>query len=174
MFIAEENVTLSNKNRIGQGKYSTAYISKNDVYILSDDAAKEALVFFVGRRKHLPSIKRLGYNVNVKGQSLYKMPFYHKVVKSQHPKAWAQYKEMESLIGKCHMRYNFDPNKCIEVFKRKNEILSKAFRESVVELIKAMMNYTDSIILEISPRNMRVNSRGELILLDIIADRNTL
>lgn len=167
-------------NKIGKGMFSIAYRDTSNktrarkVYIVSDDPAKECIALFCNtRKKHIPSIKRL--ECEKEGKAIYEMPYYFPIRASLHPVAWKQYRELEhifdvewSLVSKHD--YGFRVMKAVN----KSKTLPKALKEAVVNMIENMYNYTDKMFLEISPRNIKVDSRGNLILLDIMGCINKL
>ena len=164
---------LKGSKRIGRGAFTTAYRKGNVVYAVSRDSAKECISLFCGGT-HIPKVERLEYDE----KSLYKMPLYRKVNKQQFPKAWQDYQ----TIRKFFIKYYNAPYKSFNYkeFTELTENLSedktirKPLKESIIQLIESMFNYTDRVGFEISPRNIAVDSRKRLVLLDVIYNPSDL
>jgi hypothetical protein len=153
---------INRRNRIGKGAFSTAYRKGNRVIIKSKDPAKECIALFCRNMRYLPAITRL--DVLDDGTAIYVMPYYEKLSKQKHPKAWYQYKIIKNI---------FDSNNYSDTILQKiqGSRLTKGLKENITYLVNMMRNYTYLIGLEISPRNVRVTKKGQLILLDIVFDR---
>lgn len=168
-----EGIKLNSSNLIGKGSFTKAYRNKNTVYVVSHCPAKEAIALFCTSSKHLPAIERLEYSIDDKGNSVYKMPYYAKINKALHPKAWKHYQAIKRVV---HAKWNnskMDVCLWIEVFEE-DKTIPKKLRNDIIAVLDAMTNYTLNVGVEISPRNIGVDRRGNLVLLDIVFSRDVL
>lgn len=165
---------LKGTTQIGKGAFTTAYRKGNKVYVVSTDQAKEAIALFC-KGSHIPKVERLEYGE----KSLYVMPLYRKVTKAQHPKAWADYRSIHNFLTSLGSGYGFYITRAdnMELFFTKLsecKAIRKPLRDQIAELIETMFNYTDAVGIEISPRNIAVDGRGRLVLLDIVYNPHKL
>ena len=166
--------------KIGKGAFTTAYRKGNTVYAVSRDSSKECIALFC-KGKHIPKIERLKYNE----YSLYKMPFYKKCTKKDTPESWEQYKQIRKMLDKwselTRMLALSGITKVLQqdvskfnTFVHSHKTIKLSLRKAIVQMVENYFNYVDAVYLEISPRNIAVNSRGTLVLLDIMYDKELL
>lgn len=172
MYCTELNTVLNKKNFLGKGLFSKAYRVGDEVIIVTLDPAKECLALFTVENIHLPELTTLE---DIGEKRAYKM-LYYEALTAQHKEAWEQYKLLKKVIDT--VRYNHPGKyKCYEVYRElvnTCEGLKESIKEAVNSLLDGMANYTENVFIEVSPRNLKVNENGELILLDIIGDTNLL
>lgn len=171
-YCREFNVTLNKSNFLGKGMFSKAYKVGEKVIVLTEDPAKECLFMFCQfNNKHLPKLEILD---SINGKQAYSMPFYYPL-KASNKKAWSQYKAIKDIIDTMPY-YKKEKHVCFESYEQafQESTLDKELKEGLISLVSNMANYTDCIFLEISPRNAKVDSEGNLILLDIIGDTKSL
>jgi hypothetical protein len=171
-YCAEKNLCLNKHNFLGKGLWSKVYrVSEDEVIILSSDPAKECLAIFCQDVKYLPKLTCLE---NVNDVACYLSPFYYPL-KASNKKAWGQYKAVKQCLEAVSFQER-EKYKCFEGFKNALYCLDidPEIIEAINTLLDNMANYTDHVFLELSPRNVKVDGNGELILLDIIGDTNEL
>jgi len=166
--------------KIGKGAFTTAYRKGNTVYAVSRDSAKECIAL-VCKGRHIPRIEILEYNKH----SLYKMPFYKKCTKKDTPEAWEQYRQISKMFDEWNeltgMPFLRGTAKVVHrnvskfnTFVHSHKTIKLSLRKAVVQMVENYFNYVNKVHLEISPRNIAVNSRGSLVLLDIMFDASSL
>ena len=172
-YCAEHGVYLDKKNFLNKGAFSKAYKINEKVVIRSSDIAKECLAMFCQdeRNKHIPKTSCLD---DINNFSVYEMPFYNPL-KASSKLAWSHYKELKKTLDEmpydeCIQYACF--NNYIKRFKACN--VPEELKQALIILISEMMNYSDNIFVEFSPRNLKVDNEGNLILLDIIGDSKSL
>jgi hypothetical protein len=167
-YCLEYQVKLGKENFLSSGMFTKAYRLGEKVILLSRDNAKECLAIFcqVGN-KHIPICERLE---DINGENAFEMPFYNPL-KAENKIAWYQYKQVKKAIDSMPWE-DRQKYKCFEGYKKafENCDIPETLKEALDILVSEMQNYTDHIFLEISPRNAKVDSEGNLILLDIIGD----
>jgi len=110
--------------------------------------------------------------------NIYRMKYFPRVksLKSRlKPLQWALYKELRGIMDRTgYFRDNWDRiNNYRKLFLEMGENLNKSFPgggiygEIMNNAIDSLLNYGSSIRFEISPRNISVDSEGNLILLDV-------
>lgn len=160
---------LRGTKKIGRGCFTTAYRKGNKVYAVSRDVAKEGITIFNVTGRHIPKIERLACDV----KSLYVMPYYRRCTKREFPKAWNDYQIIKRALLNWYrgdaigMYGSKQVNQFIDFITTQKQI-KKSLRDDIISLVEMMMNYTDRVGFEISPRNIAVNSRGSLVLLDVV------
>ncbi len=172
MYCTEYRVKLDKKNFLGKGIFTQAYRIGEWVVLTTEDMAKECIATFcqIGNR-HIPALKRLE---NIGDKQAYEMPYYRPLL-AQNMVAWSQMKTIDKLM----VSVPFEGRKkyiCFESYidAFKNSSLPEELKEALCTIVESMMNYSEHIFLEISPRNAKVDGNGDLILLDIIGDSGQL
>lgn len=155
---------------LGKGMFCQAWQNKNDVYLIVDsvnDPSKEILCSIYkeeGKVKHLPGCQRID---TYGDKYVYLMPYYRNIT-AKDKEAWKQYRELknfrESISSFAH-KCQHDVN--LEVLKF---IPKSPIRNALELLLNWSTNYGDQIGWEFSPRNLGVDSRGNLILRDVMFD----
>lgn len=158
--------------RIGKGRFSTAWRSGETVYLKTSDAdySKEIMSVLAEdspRNRHLPECKFLSHD---DGQfKWYVMPFY-KPLTAKNKQAWDDFKAL-SKVSEEHNSYKAEAADIRQNFQ--DEVLASNFsqeiKDAVVQLCDAAANYGDYSI-EIARRNCAVDTDGNLILLDPLFD----
>lgn len=181
----EHGVTIR-AEKFGKGMFTTAYRDGQDVYLLSiEDNCKEAYHHYANatHSKHLPAIEWLGaYDVKTprgeKRVTVYKQPYYHALSSKAYPVAWSQFRTLEKLWhdaqGSVSTRNDWYYSDVLSNFNERVEAstLPDELKEAVDHLQVAASTYGQSIAMEISKRNCRVDDEGRLILLDMLFDSN--
>ena len=156
----QENLTY-----IGKGLFSTAYLKEDQKTVLVKSCCpiKEAIALgFFPESKLFPRIKRIDYDE----YSTYELPYYSKsgylknVTYEPHRKL---YKELRNLFEDIRIQpydYGLLRNKLYE------HISSKHFRTIMIDALDGCTNYGSDIGFEFTPRNLKVDSKGRLVLLD--------
>jgi len=189
--------------KIGKGAFSTAYITTSGrhrkVYVITQqedagDYSKEIIshINSYTRSPYIPKIEYVGCLND--GSCVYRMPKYEAPLrKSGHPKAWAQYRtlkkcweEAEENVRKVYRkRYGFwkaGYHLRFAGHEVMNEVIDCAKRAKVsrgliraLELLKSeSSNYGAGYSFEFSPRNLATSGKDQLILLDVIFDRESI
>jgi hypothetical protein len=172
--------------RIASGAFSKVYRGDDGLIyacnIITDsrelESSKEAIALFVSKGKHIPNITyhgdvyipRLGYCY------VYSMPEYSPLsgeAKNQAKllnRLWKEFlADNYSLMIKIS-GYEFS-HKVIEFFRGK---IDECLRESIIDIVDATASYGDSYRLEFPLQNLKQDSKGNLILLDIIFNHKAL
>lgn len=174
--------------KIGQGDACTAYLGQDGfVYLLCNidyDPSKEAISMFCSEMPHIPKFEKMwGFEKILKRHGkytpheVYKSPFYYDLPKGSEVKRLVRKlnKFQNDSIGLFLKEYStFHPNNftyrlegILEAF-RKDGGVPETIIEAVQEIGYAGMNYNSFVNMEFSPRNVKVNEKGEIILLDIL------
>lgn len=181
-----EHGVVIRAEKFGKGKFTTAYRDGQDVYLLSiEDVCKEAYHHYANatHSKHLPAIEWLdAYDVQTphgeRRVTIYKQPFYHALSAKAYPVAWSQFRVLEKFWYAALA--SSSPSKAwyySDVLSNFNDrveasTLPDELKEAVDHLQVAASTYGQSIAMEISKRNCRVDDEGRLILLDMLFDSN--
>ncbi len=172
MYCTEYQVKLDKENFLGKGLFTQAYRVGERVVLTTEDMAKECIATFcqIGN-KHIPALRRLD---NIGDKQAYTMPYYRPLL-AQNKVAWSQMKSIDKIM----QSVPFEGRKkyiCFENFLDafKKSTLPEELKEALHTIVESMMNYSEHIFLEISPRNAKVDGNGNLILLDIIGDSEQL
>ena len=146
--------------KLGQGMFTKAYTDKQteNVYLVTCDPMKEVYTFVQGT--HLPIMDKIGY---IGSQEVYKSVLYLPLTK-ENKSAWEQMKEIKRLLAK------IGPTSVIKIEDESIEglLIPEEMKQNLINLFGWALNYDQDVMLEISPRNLKVGSDGNLILLDII------
>lgn len=165
---------------IGKGKF-TEFIQKGNRYFLvTSDPLKEIYMNSdeSGQYKHFQNLKYVNVDedrqINKDWVNVYETRKYEEIKANEHPKAWKQMKEIKKIIfdSTAVRGMNYDAPTTLNNFVEniENSKLPTEMKEEIVEVTSDAMNYGE-VGLEISPRNVRVDKNGNLILLDIFFDR---
>ena len=171
--------------RIGKGVFATVYREiggQQRVFSLVAEGVhdKEILATTYAddpSNPHLPRVTR--YGTLTDGRSIYEMPFYGVPFRSTNANASAR--AAFSVLRRCIHRDagGGSDERGYEVATRKMECIEKAAAQlppRLVEAIRALhdnsTNYGDQYDLEISPRNVATDAQGNLVLLDVLFDRD--
>lgn len=158
--------------QIGRGEFSKVYEIPSDseyVYIIAKDWAKEMLCdSWVSDNPHLPEIEKLG---DVGDSYLYKMRRYSKLTK-QHTQAWQDYLKLRR-IGKRYDFWQYMSRGSMDYYKYcydlvNDERLPETIKDALENLLDYATNYDYNMMLEFTPRNLSVDSKGNLILRDVL------
>jgi len=164
------------KNPIGKGRFTKVYNHEDSalVYVVSSCVFKECNAFGwlpegLGYA-YFPTIERIAWAIDDKGNSLYTMQKYPKLTspkKQLNSMAYATYKTLRDVfhafIG---IQKIWDKQKKLESLT-----LDIALKNFLVEVLDATTNHSDSACFEISPRNVSYDDEGNLVLLDVIFKR---
>jgi hypothetical protein len=181
-----DGVVIDRATRFGRGRFTTAYRSGNTVYTLvRGDYTKEAVWLYAGKSIHIPQTEQIGsYEVRpVKGEAydmyVYRMPYYDKLTATS-KEAWAQFKVLAKLWDQAYRtaiaKYPKVPSWCYgEVLQVLNCLVQESelpdsLKEAFESVADAGASYGAEIGVEILRRNLKVDSSGNLILLDILFD----
>lgn len=167
---------------LGKWTWTTFYENEWVYYIRTRDYTKELYDVSNWFRRNYSDFK---YFQNLKfieidnqWRKIYSTIFYEPL-KASHTVAWSQYKALkENLqeVDKWQQSWNTNNSidKCwqfIALIKEDQRIPTDMVNE--IELhVEAICNYTSVPCIEISPRNLKVQENGELMLLDIFFDIN--
>lgn len=175
--------------RIGKGAFSVAMASvspnpktgERDVYLFSDDETSDKELMAMAydadpRNPHLPKVEKLGHTHD---KTVYVMPLYR-----------APFRKADSLAGwkdfvaikKCwetarrtqgHKASGYDINFATVACARDAGV-RKAMVDALENLMDTAANYGSEYTFEFAPRNLATDARGNLILLDVLYDREAL
>jgi hypothetical protein len=161
---------------IGRGSFATCYRVGDSVISfvkVSDnfdrsDYSKEIISLIDSDNVHIPQIEKLGYSEDY-NYMIFKCPFYSPL-KADNVKAWRQYKKLKdawesSFSLYCNESTNYDANE--RVINSLPDTMRKV-KDALHLINMSSSNYSLNYRLEFPKRNLKVDSFGNLILLDVI------
>jgi hypothetical protein len=150
---------------IGRGLFATAWRHGETVYLLvKEDYSKEAIALFADHSLlHVPTVSR---HADIGEFSVYSMPYYRKVTKSQTPRAYKQWRALCSVIP-----YSVQgPNEVQRAIDKLRSMNQDTLADAVQNLSDAFANYDhDGMIFETQKVNVSADSNGDLVLRDCLA-----
>lgn len=162
---------------LGAGAFAKVYEYENSVYAIVNhgqkhsDYSKEAVANFASGL-NVPEIEVLGHTDSA---IIYKMPLYQPLTTKNY-KAWDNFRMLlkcwNQTSGKV-FRSGLDFNYSF-LDRVKESALDEEIKESVESIISAGSNYGDNYRIEICKRNLAVDDKGNLILLDILFNADAL
>jgi len=165
---------------LGKGFFTAAWKDGESVVLISSDPLKEALALFADQSlPHVPKIERLECDRR-DGSQAYRMPLYTRLSAAKHKDAWKIYKALEKAWTAVAYKPPYDSRLAIDKSEKilDDLIVSGAVPVSVTDALREMLdaasNYGQGIALEFAPRNLAVDSNGQLILLDVMFDAERL
>jgi hypothetical protein len=189
MVLADRGKTLLTRSlgpvpikQIGKGMFSTIHRDLNDpsrVFAFVSEGAYEKEILADAHRSlpknpHIPAVERFGTLTD--GRMVYAMPFYVAPYRKDNAKAsdHAAFNKIRACISKTYARPKQRPYQTTE---RMVECVEQAgvpdaILEAVQELRDASANYGDSFGMEFSPRNVATDADGNLVLLDLLYDKD--
>jgi len=169
---------IRNAKKIGKGRFATVYSSGLFVCaFVKDCQMKEAISLWGDQENpHVPKIKKLGEGKN--DTMVYQMPVYHKLTASNKT-AWSQYKELQNIWSQVCQQSTRRTQGMIDSqhfcdLVDDSKVLTDDLKEAFRNIVDCGLNYGDTICVEIAPRNLMVDDKGNLILLDILFDSKLL
>lgn len=177
--------------KIGQGMFAAVYretMGKQRVFSIVDEGVfdKEiAAMVYEGdsRNPHLPRVERFGMLTD--GRTVFTMPFYTAPyrVANANPASRAAFTALRKCIGsiypKIDARTGRSAERGYEVAARKLACIEEAGAKIPPKLVDAIrglhemsMNYDDQYDFEFSPRNVATDDQGNLVLLDVLFNRD--
>lgn len=176
--------------KIGKGTFSTVYReidgARRVFSVVAENVSDEEIAQMAHgsdpNNPHLPRVDRIGTLTD--GRSIYEMPFYHTPFRAARANtaSRAAYSALQKCInsvmpeyrvGREERGYNIALRKieCIEMTSAKIPI---RLVDAVRGLFENSTNYSDQYDFEFSPRNTATDDEGNLVLLDVICDRDQL
>ena len=175
--------------RIGKGAFSVAMASldvnprtgERDVFLFSDDDTSDKELLSMAhdadeRNPHIPKVEKLGYTHD---KTVYVMPLYKSPLrKGDDPKGWKDYLAVKKCLDTAirslgHEASGYDIN-----FATLECAREAGVRQSVADALETLVdtaaNYGDAYQFEFSPRNLATDARGNLVLLDVLFDKEAL
>ena len=175
--------------RIGKGAFSVAMATvepdrktgEHRVFLFANDDTydKEILANTHdddSRNPHIPKVEKFG---STHDQTVYEMPLYNAPLRKAHdPKGWKDY----AAVKKCHDKARRDLGRKSSEYDINYATVECAreagVRESVVDALETLMsaaaNYSSEYAFEFAPRNLATDAKGNLILLDVLYDKEAL
>lgn len=168
--------------KIGQGMFATVYrdLSNSDrVFAFVSEGAYEKEILSDAHRSlpknpHIPAVERFGTLMD--GRMVYAMPFYAAPYRKGNakPADHEAFNKIKKCVSSLYSRHRQTP---YELMSRKVECIEEAgvpasILEAISELRDASSNYGDTFDMEFSPRNVATDADGNLILLDLLYDRD--
>lgn len=151
---------------LGKGLFTTAYRYGDTVYLLTnEDYSKEAIALFADQSlTHVPKIRR---HEDWKHYQVYSMPFYQRLTKKDHPKAYVQYESLNTWgVAGAFSCY---------AWLSGHTGLSDTLKAALQSLLDAFSNYeSDNLCLEFNKVNLGVDSNGDLVLRDVLFSRGAV
>jgi len=178
--------------KIGQGMFAKAYATtkgKPRVFLeIADDAgdySKEMLSSISNdtRSKYLPKTTKIGVTPT---STIYEQPLYKAPLrKADSAKAWKEYRTLEkcwqealrTIQGRGRGRYWIYDGYDLQHLVRecaKSKKLSPALIRALELLTEETPNYGTTYSFEFAPRNLATDAKGNLILLDVLFDLETV
>ena len=175
--------------QIGKGAFSVALVEENvasgerpRVFLLSSDDVydKELLAMahdVAPANPHLPEVERFGYTQD---KAVFVMPLYRAPLrKTDSPEGWRDYLMLKKCRDKIYgpsvgarksgYEVNEDVYACAEAAGVRPSVL-----DALRVLIDTAANYGAEYVFEFSPRNLATDEAGNLVLLDVLYDRERL
>lgn len=128
------------------------------------------------RNPHIPKVEKLGYTHD---KTVYVMPLYKSPLrKGDDPKGWKDYLAVKKCLDTAirslgHKASGYDIN-----FATLECAREAGVRQSVADALETLVdtaaNYGDAYQFEFSPRNLATDARGNLVLLDVLFDKEAL
>lgn len=175
--------------QIGKGRFTTAFYSPRTekVYLfLKDgedgDASKEILSHLHSTNKHIPQTEF--FDTTPDGR-IYTQPLYRPLTAANQV-AWKQFKQLQKAYEEIAIKFNRDMSvftrnsrewlyRCNETMQTLIDLVEDSdLREALETLLYATQNYGGSWMFEFAKRNLAVDEKGNLILLDAIFNREIL
>jgi len=164
-----------NAQFLGRGMFATCYQVDDKVYSFLKypdrgevDYSKDAIYEWADSdNRHIPDFRRMGY-VSNDTQILYTSSLYESLT-SKHVNAWNDYKIINRVWRdsfNLHDRFEYDFNQ--RVIDNLHGLVSVELIEGLQSINDACRNYGDYYRFEFPKRNLKVDSNGNLILLDVI------
>jgi len=168
---------------IGAGSFAKCYTDGESVYsfvkhgLKYTDYSKEGIALWANKENpYIPNYESLG-DFNDGEGNLYKSPLYSPLT-AKNRDAWNEYKLLKSItLNWTEIKSCYSPadqnEKLIDKFENSgkfNPILIEALRD----INNSLRNYGDSYCFEFPKCNLKVDSSGHLILLDVIFNRDAL
>lgn len=168
---------------LGKGAFATCYhVNESVVYSFvkngrESDYSKEAISLFCNQNNpYIPKIDKLGIYGNDTG-ILYSMPYYHPL-KAQHKDAWHEFKTLKLIHEQTKGEYIHNN---LNGYEFNNAFIANLRGHVSDDLLDALININDSCAdyglyyrFEFATRNLKVDSSGHLILLDVIFNAEAL
>jgi len=172
---------------LGKGSFCTCYVWQpvlEDIWVISflrignkeSDYSKEAIALYCDN-SFIPQIENLGYSKDERFM-VFKSPFYAKLEK-KFTEAWLQAKMLKKAYDE--IVYTSDNRKLtgyeinLKIIDRLTEMnLNERLLDALIELNDSLCNYDDSYRFEFPTRNLKVDEKGNLILLDVIFNSKAL
>jgi hypothetical protein len=150
--------------KLGQGMFTKAYKVLSEVYLLTCDPMKEIYTIITGT--HLPVTEKIGYQGE---KEVYRSVLYQPLTK-EHTAAWGHFRELKRLLGDSRGTYV----RYVEEDKIESLSIPNQMKHDLINLFNWALNYDYNSFFEVSPRNLKVDSDGNLILLDVVVSLTTL
>lgn len=172
---------------IGKGAFWEAFRVKNWVYLVErpnhhgTDYAKEIMLWapkWSGVRKHLPVIEHVGELEDFERQ-VYRMKYYEPLT-AAHKVAWTQFKALQSAANQAYStdwveRKNMRSDAINRlILNNAKPFITPALYRALEAIYDASLNYGDHFAFEFATRNLKVDAKGNLILVDPIFDQEII
>jgi hypothetical protein len=171
--------------RIGKGAFAEVYreqVSPGRVFAFTDDDVydKEIAALVRGQQPdnpHVPAVEKFGHT---RDKTVYAMPYYKSPLrKGDSPRGWEDFKKLEGCAEAARPRAYRDDRRGYEI---SNEVVDCAKESSVspavVEALEGLndwaQNHSDQYVFEFSPQNLAADENGNLVLLDVLFERDNL
>jgi hypothetical protein len=174
--------------KIGQGMFAAVYretMGKQRVFSVVDENVYDKEIAAMvndedSRNPHLPRVERFGMLTD--NRSVFTMPFYTVPyrVANANPASRAAFTALRKCIsgifpvsGRKERGYEIATRKleCIEAAGAK---IPPKLADAVRLLVDMSTNYGDQYDLEFSPRNVATDDQGNLVLLDVLFNRDNV
>lgn len=171
--------------QIGKGTFAVAYkvVGKDEVIVIVDEAksgdyAKSILAeanYEDHGNPHLPRVERLGEDS--RGRSAFRMPLYRAPLKkADSARAWDQYKALKECweaaladVRRSTRNLTYDGYRIMDaVVECADQYVDGDLVEALEALRDGASNYGSDWTFEFSPRNLATDSKGNLVLLDVL------
>ena len=172
-------------HQIGKGAFAVAYVEDNvpagrtpRVFIVvNDDVYDKELLAMAHDSEpgnpHLPAVERFGY---LPDKTVFAMPLYRAPLrKTDSPEGWRDYLMLKKCRDKVYgvRKSGYEINEDVYACAEAAGVLPKVL-DALRVLIDTASNYGAEYVFEFSPRNLATDEAGNLILLDVLYDREAL
>jgi hypothetical protein len=167
--------------RIGKGAFAEVYreqVPPGRVFAFTDDDVydKEIAALVRGQQPdnpHVPAVEKFGHT---RDKTVYSMPYYKSPLrKGDSPRGWEDFKKLQGCAEtvSLNQRGHEISNEVVDCAKG-SHVSPAVVVEALEGLNDWAQNHSDQYMFEFAPRNVATDEHGNLVLLDVLFDRDNL